>query len=197
VDAPGDGCHQSGSKPRHFARRHHDCVSAKPDPTLERNSTSNGTAMFGADVAFATITVAVNDRCERVGTGARLPDCGGRRCSPRRRRRLGDRSRDRRRRGVARARRGGVFGALGRRVARASSLAIGPTAGARVARPREAVRCVDYLDELDAVVPKDSLVVRGKSAPRVHPARSRLDSSGSGWRGLSGRCVCRQDWHSG
>ena len=35
---------------------------------------------------------------------------------------------------------------------------------------REAVRAVDQLDKLDAVVRKDGLVVRAKQGPRVHPA---------------------------
>jgi hypothetical protein len=35
---------------------------------------------------------------------------------------------------------------------------------------RQAVRCVDDLDALDAVVAKDGLVIRAGSAPRVHPA---------------------------
>ena len=34
---------------------------------------------------------------------------------------------------------------------------------------REAVRAVDQLDKLDAIVRKDGLVVHGKQGPRVHP----------------------------
>jgi hypothetical protein len=35
---------------------------------------------------------------------------------------------------------------------------------------KQAVRCVDDLDALDAVVAQDGVVVDGKSGPRVHPA---------------------------
>ena len=36
---------------------------------------------------------------------------------------------------------------------------------------RQAVRCLDDLDRLNAIVRKEGLVVRGKSGPRMHPAQ--------------------------